>query len=322
MAGGIPSATGGHAINRDSYAIRTPILYAVVMCAFLFGQSSPLRAAGSDAGDSGQQVQRVVSVAGALTEIIYVLGEQDRLVGVDTTSTYPREALGLPRVGYMRNLSAEGVLSLTPDLVLATSDAGPPVVLQQIRDAGVPVVQLASGHSLKAVTDHIRAVAGLLGVPEQGTRLASEFESGAAELREMISELRGRPKVAFLLNVGNGSPMVSGRNTAADAMIHLAGAVNVFTDYEGYKPVSAEAMIARAPEILLVTTSTLKLSGGARGLLELPGIGLTPAGRQRRIVAMNGLYLLGFGPRTVQAVTELAGRLRSPTDVGTEARND
>ncbi|HBR97458.1 MAG TPA: hemin ABC transporter substrate-binding protein [Gammaproteobacteria bacterium] len=247
--------------------------------------------------------ERIVSVGGALTEIIYALGEQDRIVAVDTSSIYPRETQALPRVGYQRTLSAEGVLSSQPDLVLATDAAGPQAVLQQLQGAGVELVAIPTVHSLQGLLEKIRDVSMLLGVEPKGQSLiASMTEQMASVETRIAADTAPKTRVVFLLNVGKGPLMVAGRETAADAVITLSGGQNVMGDsFEGYKPVSAEAMIAAGPEVILVTHRT-QTALGDEGLLEVPGLSLTPAGREKRIVAMDGLLLLGFTPRLPDAV--------------------
>jgi iron complex transport system substrate-binding protein len=253
--------------------------------------------------------QRIVVVGGALTEIVYALGAEHRVVGVDTTSSWPPAAEALPEVGYQRSLSAEGVLSLGPDLVLAGRSAGPVTVLEQIRGSGMRVHLLESEDSPEGLLAKIEAVGQVLALEPEAARLAQGLDTQMTALAARLATLNERPRVAFLLNVGRGAPLASGHDTAADAVIRLAGGVNALSGYRGYKPVNAEAMIAAAPDVLLTTERTLDLVGGAAGMLELPGIALTPAGRAQRIEAMDALYLLGFGPRTPQALDELARRL-------------
>ncbi|HRD91640.1 MAG TPA: helical backbone metal receptor [Accumulibacter sp.] len=255
-----------------------------------------------------EEAGRIVSVAGSLTEIVYALGQESRLVGADTTSLYPPSARALPQVGYQRSLSAEGILSLAPDLVLATEAAGPPAVIDQIRAAGVPVRIVTHDLSPDGLGQKVRSVAEALDRAEEGERLANRIraELDAALLR--VGAAR-RPKVLFFMNAGRGAPLAAGRDTAADAMIRLAGGQNALADFEGYKPLNTEALTAAAPDVLLLPEHALTALGGEAGLARVPGLTLTPAWRQRRIVVMDALLLLGFGPRTGTAVATLARRL-------------
>lgn len=253
--------------------------------------------------------QRIVSVGGALTEIVYALGEETRLVGVDTTSQWPKSAKELPQVGYQRRLSAEGLLSLSPDHILATTDAGPPNVLEQIRSAGIPLTLVPPTASPQGVIDKITSIAELLNVEDKGRKLIAEMQQQQSDLQQRLSNAQSKPSIVFLLSAGKGAPMAAGTETAADAMIKLAGGRNAVADFSQYKPLSTEALVAADPDYLLLTSRTLKGLGGMKGLGKLPGIRLTRAWQQKRIIEMDGLLLLGFGPRYAQAATQLAQQL-------------
>lgn len=257
---------------------------------------------------------RVVAVGGAVTEIVYALGAQGRLVGADSTSTHPEAARALPRVGYMRQLSAEGVLSLRPDLVLVTTDAGPPEALAQIERAGVRVVRLPVQHSMESLLANVGTVAGAMGLEAQGASLVKALQGKWQAFRATAGHGGGgRPaRVLFVLSHGGGAPLVSGRDTAADAMITLAGGVNVMSTFQGYRPLTPESAIAAAPDVILVTREGLEAVGGKARLLGLGGLSMTPAGKAGRVVALDALYLLGFGPRLPDAVAELSSRLGTP----------
>jgi iron complex transport system substrate-binding protein len=259
---------------------------------------------------------RVVSVGGALTEIVCALGAQRWLVGTDTTSIVPPAVLTLPKVGYQRTLSAEGVLSLRPTLVLATADAGPPAALEQLQSAGVRVMRADGDHSFDALTRNVATIADALALPAEGkaldARLRGEWSSTLAAIERSTRADRKRPKVIFILSHAATNVQVAGRGTAADAMIRYAGGVNALTadgGFNGYRPLAAEAVVAAAPDFILTTREGVEALGGIDALLARPGLALTPAGRARRVIAPEALLLLGFGPRLPQAVSELAQAL-------------
>jgi iron complex transport system substrate-binding protein len=249
--------------------------------------------------------ERIISVGGALTEIIYQLGEEDRLVGNDTTSYYPPEAKKLPKVGYQRALSAEGILSLKPDLVILTTEAGPPAVLEQLKTAGVKLLVLEADFTIEGVTSKIEKIANRLDVSAQGQSLISSINYQLSQLEKKIAAQDNKPKVMFILQHGGGAPMVAGSNTAADGIIELSGAENIVSEYEGYKPLTPEALVSNAPDIILVTDRGLEQAGGKKEMLKTPGLALTPAAKNNHIIAMDSLLLLGFGPRTTEAATAL-----------------
>jgi iron complex transport system substrate-binding protein len=260
--------------------------------------------------------RRIVSVGGALTETLYALGAQGELVGADTTSLFPDAARKLPSVGYARALSAEGLLSLRPTLIVATQDAGPPAVLRQIESARVPLALLDADHRFEGVVARTQRLAELCGRVEAGRTLVAYLQRGWAEVQAQVAQRNAARKAAsrvlFVLSHSMAQVRVSGSGTAADAMLRYAGAVNVLSSFEGYKPLSPEAAIAAAPEVILATDQGLEAAGGIDGLLRAPGLAQTPAGRQRRVVSLDALLLLGFGPRLPQAVAALSEALHEP----------
>ncbi len=251
----------------------------------------------------------IVSIGGDVTEIVYALGAGRRVVAVDITSRHPKEARELPQVGYMRQLSAEPILSLSPALILAIADAGPPQVLDQLQSAGTCLALIPDAHSAEGVIRKVEAVAAALDRKAEGEALAVKLEAEFAVLRSSLGAVEDRPRVLFLFSVGEGAPMVGGRKTSADAIITLAGGENAIGNFEEFKPASSEGIIAAAPDVVLVTELTLEKLGGHDGVLQRADIALTPAGKAKRIVAMESLLLLGFGPRTPQAIRDLATAL-------------
>ncbi|MCX7294243.1 hemin ABC transporter substrate-binding protein [Janthinobacterium sp.] len=266
-------------------------------------------AAVSDAGKPLVKARRIVSVGGALTEIVYALDAQGELVGVDTTSLYPATAQKLPQVGYARTLSAEGVLSLAPTQLIATEEAGPQTVLRQVRDAGVPVAVLNADNKFEGLLDRVKQVGQITDRVEPAARLAHSLRQQWSGALAKVRQRQHAPvRVLFILAHAPNQVMVGGRETGADAMLAYAGAVNVMGGqggFAGYKPLTPEAVIAARPDIVLVTDQGLKASGGVDGILKLPGLAQTPAGRRHRIVSQEAMLLLGFGPRMPQALAEL-----------------
>ena len=250
--------------------------------------------------------ERLISADGSLTEIVYALGEEARLVGVDSTSRYPAPADKLPDVGYSRDLSAEGTLSLAPQAMLITEQAGPPQVLHQIQAAGVRMETFSAAPSLDAVRGKIEGVAALLNKAAEGQALWQQVTTQVETIRQHVSGIEKPLRVLFVFSAEGSSPVVGGRNTGADAMITLAGAINVAADIEGYKPMTAEAIVAARPEAILTMQRHASHDLSADALFKKPGISLTPAAREQRLISMDGMYLLGFGPRIGAALNELA----------------
>ncbi|WP_346894222.1 ABC transporter substrate-binding protein [uncultured Roseibium sp.] len=255
-----------------------------------------------------ESADRIVAIGGALTEIIYALGEQDRLVARDSTASFPAEVLSLPDVGYMRALSPEGVLSVKPDGILAIEGSGPPEAVSVLASAGVPFVTVPEGFSGEAIQQKIRAVGTALGVDGKAEALSSQV---AADLAEAVSEahkLNRTTRVLFVLSYTGGRVLASGTGTAADAIIRMAGAKNAIEGVPGYKQLNEEAITAAHPDVILM----MERHGDEKAASEIlanAAIAQTPAGQNKRLIRMNGLYLLGFGPRTASAVRELSDDL-------------
>ncbi|SDE64519.1 ABC transporter substrate-binding protein [Rhodobacter capsulatus] len=255
---------------------------------------------------------RVLSIGGGVTEVVAALGEAGRLVGRDTTSTYPATVTALPDVGYMRALSPEGVLSVAPDLILLTEGAGPPETLETLRETGVKLVPVPEGHTPEAVLDKVRTVAAALGVADKGEALAARLEAEmTAALAQVAQDSGPKPRVLFILSNAGGRLTGAGAGTSAAAMIALAGGQNVLTGFDGYKALGDEAIATAAPEVILMMARTGEDAGGhgAADLASHPALAATPAAKAGRVVRMDGMLLLGFGPRTPEAISALHAAL-------------
>ena len=257
------------------------------------------------------RLPRLITISGAITEVVYALGAEGQLVGTDTTSLFPAAAQKTPKVGYLRQLSAEGVLSLKPDAVIATTEAGPPVVLEQLRSAGVQIELVKSEYTWADVAAKVRAVGRAARRDEAAQMLQARLGTEWNQVTQQVAaDKRAKPRVLFMFSPGP-SPQVAGQGTAADAMIRLAGGVNALTGFQGYRPMTAEAMASAAPDIILTTDQGLETLGGADKFWQRPELALTPAFRRRALVAQDALLLLGFGPRLPQAVRELHTRFHA-----------
>jgi iron complex transport system substrate-binding protein len=250
---------------------------------------------------------RIATLGGVATEITYALGAQDQVIAVDDSSFYPPEALAdKPSVGYHRFLAAEPVIAAGPTLILGDDESGPPDVLAQLRDAGITILLLPDPTSVEEATELIGSVGRALGREEAADEVTDKLEADLAAAESLVAGVTEAPRVLFYFRPPGAPSMIAGAETAAGAMIELAGGENVYPGFDGYLPMTPEGLVEIAPDVILTTDQSLREVGGLEGLLAEPGIAETPAAADGRIVSMEDLYLLGFGPRTGQAVADLA----------------
>lgn len=252
-------------------------------------------------------VSRIIPLNGDVAEIVFALGLGKNVVATDISATYPPEAAALPKIGYQRTLNAEGVLALKPTLIIGAEGAGPPEVLEQLRGAGVPVLIIAAPSTLAAPAAKIRSVGAALGVPEVAEQQAQKTQQEIDEALALAAKGSKKPVVMFLYVRGTTTQQIGGRGSSADTLITAAGGVDAGTvaGINGFKPVTAEAIVAGQPEVFLLLTAGLQSIGGVDGLLQIPGVAQTPAGQAKRVLNYDDLYLLGLGPRTGQALKDL-----------------
>ncbi|MGC6508842.1 MAG: heme/hemin ABC transporter substrate-binding protein [Myxococcota bacterium] len=250
--------------------------------------------------------KRIVTLSANVTETVFAIGLGDSIVGVDSSSLYPQMATNKSQVGYYRRINAEGLLGLAPDLIIATDAAGPPEVIEKIRKSGIPMAILSSEASLKGAQNRIEQISTLLDKKKEGHTLVWEMQDQLAAMRKP----KEQPKVLFIYARSGGTQNVAGLDTSANAMIELAGGINAVQGYTGYKPMNAEAILAAQPDYVLFTSRGLESIGGVETAKKLPGISETPAAANDKIISIDDLLLLGFGPRTAEGVMQLSELLQ------------
>ncbi|MEM6532126.1 MAG: hemin ABC transporter substrate-binding protein [Myxococcota bacterium] len=256
---------------------------------------------------SGAHAQkRVVSLGGDLTEIIYALGEESRLVAADSTSVYPEAANAIPKVGYIRRLSAEGVLSVEPDLILISGAAGPKEALEQLKAAGVKMVTLPTEYTPAIVIKKVQTVAAALNVESKGDALVKTVRADIERAKKRVASLKSKPKVLFFASPPRGQPSAAGKQTAANGVIEMLGGKNVFASQIGYKPLTLESAVAADPDVILVMTHHADRVGGVNEILAHPALELTRAAKSKLVLAVDPVTVMQFGPRTPSAVADVA----------------
>lgn len=251
---------------------------------------------------------KIAAIGGSITEIVFALGEQDRLVARDSTSRYPEAALKLPDVGYMRQLSPEGVLSVNPSGILALHGSGPKETVDVLKKTSIPFIEVPERYDHEGILEKIRIVGKALGADAKADALAAEIDVKLKAAEKQTASIKDRKRVLFVLSMRGGKILASGSNTAADGIIRLSGGVNAVDGYSGYKQLSDEAVITARPDVILMMNNA---GPGVSDdeLFANPSIRSTPAGAARKVVRMDGGYLLGFGPRTADVIRDLAASL-------------
>ncbi|MBB3946002.1 iron complex transport system substrate-binding protein [Rhizobium skierniewicense] len=268
---------------------------------------SPLAAHASDKGNP--DAKRIVALGGTVTEILYALGAGDRIVARDSTSSFPAEALSKPDVGYMRALSSEGILSQKPDLILSEDGAGPADVIGILKASEVPMVTVDTPPEGRAIAKKIEDVGAAIGLEDKAKALAGDVDAGLDALAKDVAAVGDKKKrVLFVLSAAGGRIMAAGKDTEAAAIIEMAGGINAAEEITGYKPLTDEAVIAAAPDVVL-TMQRGNHAAKPDELFALPAFQSTPAAASKSLISMDGLYLIGFGPRTPAAGRELASQL-------------
>ncbi|WP_343636471.1 ABC transporter substrate-binding protein [Fluviicola sp.] len=246
------------------------------------------------------EAKRIVSLSGSITEIIYAVGSQKELIGVDVTSTYPAAAEKLTNLGHVRKLAVESLLALNPTHVVMLEDEVSPDLKSKLKQAKIELVTFKHPNSVADAKSLIKDVAKWLGKEDASKELTAKIDADIQKL----SKLDKKPKVLFVYARGAGTLMVAGENTPLEKMIVLAGGENAGKGFTDFKPLTSESVIAANPDVILMFTSGAQ-SLGPDGIFNVPGVATTTAGKNKALIQMDGQLLSGFGPRVAEALTEL-----------------
>lgn len=261
-----------------------------------------------------EDTSRLITLGGSVTEIAVALGVEGRLVARDTTSNFPDSIQSLPDVGYIRALSPENILALDPALIVAEGDAGPPEAVEVLKAAGIPFVLVPEATDPQGIIAKITAVAEALGQPEKGAELAAKVQAGLDAATARAAAVAKPKSVLFILSLQGGRVMAGGEGTEAEGIIRLAGGINAATGFQGYKPMTDEAVLTAQPDVILMMDREGELSISDADVLAQPALSQTPAAGATAILRMDGMLLLGFGPRTPEAALALHDALYGSGD--------
>ncbi len=295
---------------KNSYSLSLLITMALL----LLGASSCTTDGTSNsapADDGGGTPLKIVSLSGVITEVLFDLGQDDNIVGVDVTSTYPAEGVAdKAQLGHTSKLNTEAILALQPDIIFCMESEVEKPALQQLASSGVKVVPVTvSSHLNNSVVLAEQLTQHLNLDSELQQQLSAQVESDSVALASFLASQTEQPRVLFIYARGTSRLFVSGTDTPVDAMIKLAGGQTAITGFSDYKELTSESLIAANPEVILMFSSGLASLDGVEGLKQIPGIDQTEAYKSERVIAMDGHYLSSFGPRCGAAALQLAQSL-------------
>lgn len=267
-----------------------------------------------------ESIERIIPLDGDIAEVVFALGLGDRVVATDLSATYPPEADALPQIGYQGALSTEPIAAFNPTVLLATALAGPPETMDELQRLGFPLIIIPNQPTSQGPGVKIRAVAAALGIPRRGDALAAEVENAIAGATVEGECGEDCPRVLMVYVRGAAAQLVFGESSPTRWLIEAAGGVDVSREIGVVDPtpISAEAIVSAAPDVLITTELGLESVGGLDGLLEIPGLAGTPAGREGRVLTYDAQLLLGNGPRVADLLSQLAGDLKTVSETGKE----
>lgn len=247
--------------------------------------------------DSG----KIVGAGGSITETIFFLGLEKNLVARDLTSNFPDQASSLPSIGYLRNLSVEGLLSLSPTLILSEPDIGPEKVVEQIKKTSVEMRILADDYSSSGIIDKVNCIGKILGAEKPYIQKKTSPLKQLKEKLEADARSNTSPKKIMIILMFRGtSPIVAGANTSGDAFIRMTKNINIFSNIDGWKPVGIEGILSMDPDYIIVTKRAFSPFKNLESFLVQTGLQSTSAGKYGRVLVEDGMAMLGFGPRTLE----------------------
>ena len=250
----------------------------------------------------------IVVAGGSITEILYFLNEEDRILGVDVTSNFPKETSELPSIGYVRSLSTEGILSLNPKLILGENDMGPQLVLDQINEVGVDLRIIPEEQTAMGIIDKIYCIASIIGSQDRAQEKIKDDLMPSVNDLKIFQNFRDSQKkrVILILSMQGTSPIVAGLGTSGDGFIKMTGAINVFESFEGWKPVSEEAIIESDPDYFIIPSRDMHKNSDVKSLTSNPIFKNTKAGYEENFIFEDSMSMLGFGPRTIFTALKIA----------------
>ncbi len=288
-------------MNLKTLTIISCIAFAAMAC----NSNHDQHAQAGNVADS----TRIISLNGAVSEVLVAIGLEKNIAGTDITSNYPESLKSKPKLGHNKNINAEGVMALQPDLIIGLKKEITPALAAQFKAAGIRLLLVDQEYTAEGTKQLIHTLADSLHYAAKGDSVVKVLEGDLSKLKVADGTAK-KPKVLFIYARGTGTMMVGGTGTQVDKAIALAGGVNAVTAFADYKPLTAEALVQANPDVILLFDSGLESLGGAAGLAKVQGIAETNAGKNKKIISMDGELLSSFGPRLGIAIQELAAKIK------------
>ena len=254
---------------------------------------------------------RIVVAGGSITEILFFLGQEEKIIALDVTSTYPEQTKNFPSIGYVRGLSTEGILSMNPSLIIGENDMGPPIVVSQLKETDVDFRIVPEEQSIEGIIQKILCVASILNIEELAkTKINNELSNAVAELNS-ITEVKKieNIKIMLVLSMKGSSPIVAGTNTTGNSYIEMIGAKNAFDSFEGWQVVSAESILKENPDFIILPKRDLHKNSNISKIIDDPIFANITAGKNKNFIFDDGMSILGFGPRTIKSALKSAKQI-------------
>ena len=251
---------------------------------------------------------RIVAAGGSITEILFFLGQEKKIVALDVTSTYPEQTKELPSIGYVRGLSAEGILSMNPSLIIGENDMGPPTVVNQLREIDIDLRTIPEDQSVEGILKKIYCVASILDIEDIAKeKIDIELSSPITELNNIVKSKKiEEVKIMLILSMKGSSPIVAGRNTSGHGYIEMIGAKNAFDSFEGWQVVSSESILKENPDFIILPQRDLHKNSDVSKIIDDPIFSNINAGIQNNFIFDDGMAILGFSPRTILSALKSA----------------
>ena len=244
---------------------------------------------------------RIVVAGGSITEILFFLDQQDKIVALDVTSTFPEQTKDYPSIGYVRGLSTEGILSMNPSLIIGENDMGPPFVVSQLKETDIDFRTIPEEQSVEGILQKIYCVASILDIKDIAMeKINIELSSSVTQLNDIVKSKKIEDvKVMLILSMKGSSPIVAGLNTSGDGFIEMLGAKNAFDSFEGWQVVSPESILKENPDFIILPQRDLHKNSDVSKIVDDPIFANINAGKQNNFIFDDGMAILGYGPRTI-----------------------